>query len=163
MTSNTDTKIGRVLGGVLSAAIVIGAVALGLMVLYHVNSYPRTDASEILANFIGIAPQVEGPILRLNVRDNQFVKQGELLYEIDDRPYRYALERALSEQATLEGQIEDEGRRIAALVSGVAVAKANIQGSQTDLTRWEAVIDQARADVANAEQGVTRAKAEWTY
>jgi multidrug resistance efflux pump len=56
MTSDTklgtDTKIGRVLGGVLSAAIVIGAVALGLMVLYHVNSYPRTDDAEILANFI---------------------------------------------------------------------------------------------------------------
>ena len=103
MTSNTDTKNGKVLGGVLSAAIVIGAVALGLMVLYHVNSYPRTDDAEILANFIGIAPQVEGPILRLNVRDNQLVKQGDLLYEIDDRPFRYALENAVSEQAALEG------------------------------------------------------------
>ncbi len=80
MTSNsdaklgTDTKIGRVLGGVLSAAIVIGAVALGLVVLYRVNSYPRTDDAEIQANFIGIAPQVEGPIVRLNVRDNQYVE-----------------------------------------------------------------------------------------
>jgi multidrug efflux system membrane fusion protein len=72
MTSDTniDTKSGKLIGGVLSAAIVIGALALGLMVLYHLNSYPRTDDSEIQANFIGIAPQVEGPILRLNVRDN---------------------------------------------------------------------------------------------
>ena len=38
MTSNTDSRIGKVLGAVLSAAIVIGAVALGLTVLYHVNS-----------------------------------------------------------------------------------------------------------------------------
>ena len=143
--------------------IVIGAVALGLVVLYHVNSYPRTDDSEILANFIGIAPQVEGPILRLNVRDNQFVKQGDLLYEIDDRPYRYALERAISEQAALEGQISDERRRIAALVSAVSVSQANIQGTEADVTRWAAAVDQARADVANAEQGVSRAKAEWTY
>jgi multidrug efflux system membrane fusion protein len=163
MTSNTDTKIGRVLGGVLSAAIVIGAVALGLMVLHHVNSYPRTDDSEILANFIGIAPQVEGPILRLNVRDNQFVKQGDLLYEIDDRPFRYALENALSEQAALEGQISDERRRIAALVSAVSVSQANVQGTEADVTRSAATVDQARADVANAEQGVSRAKAEWTY
>jgi len=91
------------------------------------------------------------------------VKQGELLFEIDDRPYQYALERALSEQAALEGQITDEGRRIAALVSGVSVSQANIQGSQADLTRWAAAVDQARADVANAEQGVNRAKAEWAY
>jgi multidrug efflux system membrane fusion protein len=162
-TDTTTSKSRKVIARILSVGIVIGAMALGLEALYSTNYYPRTDDAEVFANFIGIAPQVDGPIIRLNVRDNQFVKQGELLYEIDDRPYRYALERALSEQATLEGQIEDEGRRIAALVSGVAVAKANIQGSQTDLTRWEAVIDQARADVANAEQGVTRAKAEWTY
>jgi membrane fusion protein, multidrug efflux system len=106
---------------------------------------------------------VEGPILRLNVHDNQFVKQGELLFEIDDRPYRYTLERAISEQATLEGQISDEGRKIAALVSAVSVSQANIQGTEADVTRSEAAVDQARADVANAEQGVSRARAEWEY
>src|SRR5580692_5075329 len=163
MTSNTDTKIGKVLGAVLSAGIVIGAIAAGLVVLYRVNNSPRTDDAEILANFIGIAPQVEGPILRLNVRDNQLVKQGDLLYEIDDRPYRYALENAVSEQAALEGQISDERRRIAALVSAVSVSQASIQGTEADVSRSVATVDQARADVANAEQGVSRAEAEWTY
>jgi multidrug efflux system membrane fusion protein len=99
----------------------------------------------------------------LNVRDNQFVKQGELLYEIDDRPYAYALERAISEQAALEGQIADEQRRIDALVSAVSAAQANIHSSKADVARSAAAVDQARADVANAEQGVERAKAEWTY
>src|SRR5260370_25602358 len=110
-----DGAIGKLLGGILSVAIVTGALALGLVVIWQANYYPRTDDSEILANFIGIAPQVEGPILRLNVRDNQFVKQGDLLFEIDERPYRYALERAISEQAALEGQAADERRRISAL------------------------------------------------
>jgi len=162
-SSNTDTSIGRVIGRLLSAVIVIAAVALGMVVLYHVNSYPRTDDAEIQANFIGIAPQVEGPIVRLCVRDNQFVNQGDLLYEIDDRPYRYALENAVSQQAALEGEIADEGRRIAALVSAVSVSQANIQGTEADVTRAAAAVDQARADVTNAEQGVSRANAEWTY
>jgi multidrug efflux system membrane fusion protein len=147
----------------LRIAIVSGAVVLGLIVFFEANRQPRTDDAEVLANFIGIAPQVEGPIVRLNVRDNQFVKQGELLFEIDDRPYQYALENALSQQAALEGQIGDERRRIAALVSGVSVAQANIQAAQADVVRWAAAVDQARADVANSEQGVNRAKAEWTY
>jgi multidrug efflux system membrane fusion protein len=147
----------------LRIAIVSGAVVLGLVVLFEATRQPRTDDAEVTANFIGIAPQVEGPIVRLNVRDNQFVKQGELLFEIDDRPYRYALENALSQQAALEGQIGDERRRIAALVSGVSVSQANIQAAQADVVRWAAAVDQARADVANAEQGVNRAKAEWTY
>jgi len=155
--------MGKLVGWILSVAIVIGALVLGLVVIYHANYYPRTDDSEIVANFIGIAPQVEGPILRLNVHDNQFVKQGDLLFEIDDRPYRYALERVISEQAALEGQIADERRKIAALVSAVSVSQANIQGTEADVTRWAAAVDQARADVANAEQGVSRAHAEWTY
>ena len=163
MHTETSKKSRQMLSRLLSAGIVIAAAVLGLIVLHSTNYDPRTDDAEIFANFIGIAPQVEGRITRLNMRDNQFVKQGELLFQIDDRPYQYALERALSEQAALEGQITDEGRRIAALVSGVSVSQANIQGSQADLTRWAAAVDQARADVANAEQGVNRAKAEWAY
>src|SRR5580698_5722400 len=163
MSSTPDSKLGKIIGGILTAAIVIGALALAVVVISRANEFPRTDDSEILANFIGIAPQVEGPIIRLNVQDNQFVKQGDLLFEIDDRPYRYTLERAISEQATLEGQISDERRRISALVSAVSVSQANIQGTEADVTRAAAAVDQARADVANAEQGVNRARAEWTY
>src|SRR5246127_4596068 len=147
----------------VSIGAVLAALALGLVVLYHSNHSPRTDDAEVFANFIGIAPQVEGPIMRLNVRDNQFVKKGDLLFEIDERPYQYALERAISEQAALEGQIADEQRRINALVSGVSVAKANVSSSEADVARWAAAVEQARADVASAEQGISRAKAEWTY
>jgi multidrug efflux system membrane fusion protein len=85
------------------------------------------------------------------------------LFEIDDRPYKYALDKALSDQATLEGQVEDERRKIAALVSGVSISQASIHSSEADINRWAAAVDQARADVASAEQGVNRAKAEWTY
>ena len=52
-------------------------------------------------------------------------------------------------RATLEGQIADEQRKIAAWQSAVSVAQANIHSSE--------------AEVANAERGVDRARAEWTY
>ena len=151
------------LGRWLSIAIVAAAVILGAVMLYHTSHYPRTDDAEILANFIGIAPQVDGRIVRLNVHDNQFVTKGTLLFEIDDRPFRYALAQALSEQAALEGQIEDERRRIAALVSAVSVSAANVEGSHADLGHWAAAVEQARAEAASAEQGVQRARAEWSY
>lgn len=163
MPTSSVSRAGIWVGRVLSALVVAGAIGLGIVVLYHTNRYPRTDDSEILANFIGIAPQVEGPLIHLNVHDNQFVKKGEILFDIDPRPYQYALEKAISDQATLEGQISDERRRIAALVSAVSVAAANIQSEEADVRRSVAAVDQARADVANAEQAVGRARAEWTY
>ena len=163
MNLETNSRPQRVLSRRISVAIAVAAALLGLLALYRANHYPRTDDAEVFANFIGMAPQVDGPIVRLNVRDNQFVRKGDLLFEIDERPYQYALERALSEQAALEGQITDEQRRIAALVSAVSVSQAGIHSSQADVNRWAAAVDQARADVSNAEQGVNRAKAEWTY
>lgn len=139
------------------------ALVLGLLVAWRASDRPRTDDAEIFANLIGIAPQVEGPIAELKVHDNQFVRKGDLLFVIDPRPYQYALEKAESAQSVLEGEIGDEQRRIASQVSGVSVAEAGIQTAEADVHHWAATIDQAHADVSNAQQGVARMKAEWTY
>jgi membrane fusion protein, multidrug efflux system len=55
-----NLQTGKVVGWLLSGAIVTGAIAAGLVVIYDQNRHPRTDDCEIFANFIGIAPQVEG-------------------------------------------------------------------------------------------------------
>ena len=49
------------LGRVISIGILIGALILGITVLEHARSYPRTDDAEVLANFIGMAPLNPGP------------------------------------------------------------------------------------------------------
>ena len=147
----------------LRIGILAATLLTGLLVVWVVNQYPRTDTGVVFANYIGIAPQVDGPITHFYVRDNQYVKQGELLFEIDERPYRYALEHAKSDQQTLEGQIVDLTRAIASQQSGVDVSQANSHSAQADLSRYAADVDQARADVANSAQGVERAKAEWLY
>jgi membrane fusion protein, multidrug efflux system len=119
-------------GRLLSIAVVIYTLVIGVVVLDKENTNPRTDDAEVFANFIGIAPQVDGPILKLYVKDNQFVKKGDLLLEIDERPYAYALGRAKSDRASLEGQIADERRTIAAQNSGVAVAQAGTRDAEAN-------------------------------
>ena len=143
---------------------ILGATALtGMLVLYLLSYSPRTDTGVVFANYIGIAPQVDGPITNFYVRENQYVKAGDLLFQIDPRPYEYALERAKSEQQMLEGQISDESRTIASQVSAVSVSQANTHSAQADLNRYAAAVDEAQADVANSQQGVSRANAEWLY
>lgn len=148
---------------VLSAVIVLLAIVTGLLVLWQTTENPRTDDAEVFANFIGIAPIVNGPIVKLNVHDNQLVKQGDLLYDIDERPYAYALAQAKSERATLEGQIVDESRVIAAQGSAVNVAKANAMSEQANLARSGAAVEEAKAAVATAKAAVDRASAELSY
>ena len=117
-------------GRILSIAIIACAAITGLLVVQRVTADPRTDDAEVFANFIGIAPLVNGPITRLYVADNQLVKQGDPLFDIDERPYAYALARAKSDQAALAGEIGDERRIIAGKVSGVDVAKASALSSE---------------------------------
>ena len=150
-------------GRAISVAIILSAAITGLLVVRQVTANPRTDDAEVFANYIGMAPLVDGPIVHLHVADNQFVKQGDPLLEIDDRPYAYALARAKSDQRALEGEINDQRRIIAGKVSGVDVAKASVLSFQASLERSAASIEQAKADVANAKAAVERADAEQAY
>jgi multidrug efflux system membrane fusion protein len=153
----------RTAGRLLSIAVVIYTIVIGFVVLDKENANPRTDDAEVFANLIGIAPQVDGPIAKLYVKDNQFVKKGDLLLEIDERPYAYALEHAKSDRASLEGQIADERRTIAAQNSGVAVAQAGTRDAEANVDKAAAAIDESKASVGDAQAGVARAEADLAY
>jgi multidrug efflux system membrane fusion protein len=150
-------------GRVFTVAMALLAM-VGLIAVYFVTTrHPQTDDAEIFANYIGIAPVVEGPILHLNVADNQHVKQGDLLFEIDDRPYKYSLDHTVSDQATLEGQIVDEQRRIQAEVHAVTASGAATRSASANVDRAQASIREAEADVAHSEATLDRVKAESAY
>jgi multidrug efflux system membrane fusion protein len=153
----------RRIGRIISVASILCAIVTGLLVLRETEINPRTDDAEVFANFIGVAPVVSGPIVKLNVVDNQAVKQGELLFDIDERPYAYALAHATSDQAALEGQIVDERRTIASQGSAVDVAKASTKSSEANISRAAAAVDVAKADVISAQAAVDRAAAESAY
>jgi multidrug efflux system membrane fusion protein len=149
-------RIGRwVVIGVATAA----ALAL-LLTLYQVNRSPRTDDASVWANYIEVAPQVTGWLVELPIKDNAFVKQGDLLFVIDPRPYEYALQQALSDQKDLEEQIIDERRRIAAQNSAVLAAGAAVTTSRTGIQTAGSNIDAARAAVGRAQAAAVAAAAQ---
>ncbi len=164
MADTGDTSVQRKrLGRILSVAIPAAALITGLLVVNETTRYPRTDDAEVFANFIGIAPQVDGPITTLAVQDNAFVKQGGLLFEIDPRPYEYALNKARSDLSTLEGQITDETRTIASQQSAVGAAQANTESAAANVARSAADVQQAEANVAAAKAQLDRLQADLVY
>ena len=150
-------------GRVFTTVMVLLAIVGLITVCWVVTRRPETDDAEIFANYIGIAPVVEGPILHLNVADNQRVKEGDLLFQIDDRPYKYTVDHTISDQAALEGQIVDEQRRIQAEVHAVSASGAATRGASANVDRAQASIREAEADVAHSEAALDRAKAESIY
>lgn len=77
--------------------VALAIIAAWLVWNYYTQS-PWTRDGKVRAEQVGITPQVSGSILQLNVRDNQLVKAGDVLFTIDDTPYRIAL---LNAQAQL--------------------------------------------------------------
>ena len=79
---------GSRLGRAIKWAILVSALLLSLVIYNLYEDYPRTDDASVTANIVGIAPRVSGPITRIAVTDNQLVKAGDLLFEIDPVPYQ---------------------------------------------------------------------------
>src|ERR1700728_2711470 len=129
--SEQDIEKRKRLGRWIGIGVVAGALLTLALVVFQTDRFPRTDDANVRANFIGIAPEVSGLLVQLPVKDNAYIKKGDLLFEIDPRPYRYALRQALSDQEALEQQIVDEERRIAAEHSAVEAAKAGVHQSTT--------------------------------
>ncbi len=163
MLSDLSSNARRAIGRSISIAAIAGALITGLIVVRQIIVNPRTDDAEVFANFIGVAPLVNGPITHLYVQDNQYVKQGQLMVEVDPRPYAYALKLARSERSALKGNIVDEGRRIASASSAVNVAEAGVESAKASLAHAISSVQEAKAGVANAKAQVLMNRAELKY
>lgn len=71
---------------------------------YYTQS-PWTRDGKVRAEQVGVTPQVSGSILQLNVRDNQLVKAGDVLFRIDDTPYKIALLNARAQLAKAKAEV----------------------------------------------------------
>jgi len=106
VTSSDDrAKQRKFVRNIVSVIIAASAVLITLSVWGIIERHPRTDDATARANVVGVAPRVSGQILKLNVQDNQAVKEGDVLFEIDPEDYRLILEKAKAELAALDQQI----------------------------------------------------------
>ena len=157
----------RLLGRLLGAGIVGAAVIAVAVTLLQWETRPQTDDATVRANFVGIAPQVSGHIVELRVRDNQQVKQGDLLFLIDPRPYEIALARAQATLALTRKEVDGLRNSASSAASGVTKAAAQLDASAADVRRREtdpvaadAEIARLEAQRAASEAALRRAQAE---
>jgi multidrug efflux pump subunit AcrA (membrane-fusion protein) len=85
-------------------AVAIAATTAWFLYRKYVTD-PWTRDSQIRANIVGIAPRVAGPIISIPVHDNQEVKAGDLLFEIDPADYKTASDSAKASVANLEANL----------------------------------------------------------
>ena len=105
-TTSTQQPWARVLGRTLSGILILTAVGLGSFIyrVYYAN--PRTDDAYVHANTAALAAHVGGQIVQLIIVDNQRVRKGDLLFVVDSRPYKLALDAARTKLNLTEIEIK---------------------------------------------------------
>ena len=127
----------RLIGRTLSVLIIGGAILAVAATFLQWQTRPQTDDATVRANFVGIAPQVNGHIVELLVHDNQQVNEGDLLLRIDPRPYEIALQRAKAALALTRNEVDGLNNGVASAVASVGRAEAQLRASAADVVRLE--------------------------
>jgi len=104
----------------LIVVILIAAGVIGVRYWLHSQRYVSTDNAYLNANTVEIAAQISGPVIRVYVKDNQAVKAGDPLFDIDPRPYQLALEKAQAQLHLAEQSVSQQSAAVAAAQAQVA-------------------------------------------
>src|SRR3984885_12665850 len=146
----------------LITLIIVGLAAWAAWSLYqrYIND-PSTRDSQVRANICGIAPRVSGPIVRVAVRDNQQIKIGDLLFEIDPTDFTAQLNVAsgqvLNSEANLKQRQQDLDRQ-SALYKNHVVAQQDFQNAQDNFSAAQAQLVSARANLELARLNLSYTK-----
>ena len=89
---------------------------------------PYTQQARVGAFVIPVASEVAGKVISVNVHNNQIIKAGDLLFEVDPVPYRIAVERARAD-------LESTRRGVGASTAGIASAQAALRAAQANETK----------------------------
>jgi multidrug resistance efflux pump len=146
----------------LITLIVVGLAAWSAWVLYqrYIND-PWTRDSQVRANIVGIAPRVSGPIIRVAVHDNQQIKVGDLLFEIDPTDFTAQLNVAsgqvLNSEANLKQRQQDLDRQ-SQLYKNHVVAEQDFQNAQDNFSAAQAELISAKANLELARLNLSYTK-----
>jgi len=161
------------IAGMLFAAIAAGAVAWHFLVAqYHVT----TTNAYVGGDVVVVSPLVSGTVSAVRADDNQFVKAGDTLVELDDSDARVSLELARAQLATtvrgtraLFDSTQGLRAQLAANQAALERAQVELQRARTDQARSEAQLaiqaitteaaEHARTATQNAEAGLRQAQA----
>ncbi|HDG1692220.1 TPA: multidrug transporter subunit MdtN [Kluyvera georgiana] len=142
------------------------ALVVLIFVIWRVDSKPATDDAYVSADTIDVVPEVSGRIVELAVVDNQQVKQGDLLFRIDPRPYEASLAKAEASLAALDKQImltqrSVDAQKFAASSVEATVAKARAAAKQAGdtLKRTEPLLAQGFVSAEDVDRARTAKRA----
>ena len=141
-------------------------------VIYFGGDYvvAYTDDAYVQSDFVPIAPEVDGIVQSVAVTDNQSVKTGDRLFQLDPEPYRLTLALKQDRVADAVADVDDKTAAAAVIVSQIASANAALLLAQQDYDRVKSLaadqtmsqeqLDRATEELRRAQDRLAQARAQ---
>jgi multidrug resistance efflux pump len=141
----------------LATGLVVLVAVIAVLLKYSAYvANPWTRDGQVRARVVQIAPRVSGPIVELPIVDNQRVKAGDVLFQIDPRTYEASLAQARAELDVTLDTYEAENQQVAAAEAAVEAARHAVSQAAGSIREAEADLDRTRSEFERQKEMLPR-------
>ena len=133
------------------------ALTIGMYVYYTSGRIVETDNAYVKADVGIVSAEIAGPINAVNVRENQRVKAGDVLFTIDDRAFNIALARADAQLAAIDDFVQGTHASYRQALEQLALARTNAAYEQRELDRLAELAERKLASEIDVDEARHRA------
>jgi membrane fusion protein (multidrug efflux system) len=126
----------------LLAMLILALGAVSPFAWNYLQSYESTDDAQIDGHIDPLSPRINGTVIRVHAENNDRVKAGELLVEIDPRDYEVAAAQAKARLELAVAQVASAKQDYAASLANTRETDADNFRAQRDAQRFSALLDQ---------------------
>ncbi len=137
-----------------AAGLLVGALAaawLGRMAL-HAYRYETTDDAYVSGHLHQISPQLDAQVKAVFFTDNQAVKAGDVLVQLDPLQFELARQKAVAQLAQAHAQAAETRAAVEQSAAQVAEARARVTQAESQLNQTATALDLARLTLGRAEK-----------
>jgi membrane fusion protein, multidrug efflux system len=145
-------------------ALVVALVLLvgGFFAYEYFQTYESTDDAQVDGHLMPLSARISGYVIKVNVDDNQEVKAGTVLAEIDPKDYQVALDQAKAQLADAQASAQALNINVpitsVSTESQVSVSEADVENSRAGIAVAEDQLEAAKAQLAQAQANDVKAQ-----
>ncbi len=136
---------------IATSAIVLAAVGMVAYKYQDYMKYPWTRDGLVRAHVVEIIPRVSGEIVRVPVRNNQLVKKGDLLFEIDPRTFQATVDLARAQLDNMHDIVKSLAEQVEGMRDDVGQHEADLNGAKSGVEGAAAEEEDARLSFQRAK------------
>jgi len=137
---------------VTTSVVVLAAVGMVAYKYQDYMKYPWTRDGTVRAHVVEIVPRVSGEIVRVPVRNNQLVKKGDLLFEIDPRTFQVTVDLARAQLDNMRDIVNSLADQAEGMKDNVAQHEATLSQAKSDADGSAAETEDARSAFDRARE-----------